>query len=98
MGYRMRICLKIEGKKKEGKKERWRVGDLLVSKHNFYFFYFRLKMLRFKTLVVTPVKQPMSLEKLRKTTMLTSGVRKMSVCQAKQLAYGLLLLCQFLKW
>lgn len=49
-------------------------------------------MLRSKILVVTPAKQQMWLGKLRKTTMLTSGVSIRGICQTKQPAYGLLLL------
>lgn len=45
--------------------------ETVISKHDFVF---RLKMLRFKTLVATLVRQQMLLEKLKKTIMSTFWV------------------------
>ena len=70
--------------------------EIVVSKHDFVF---RLKMLRFKIVVVTLVRQQMLLEKLRKTIMSTFGVSGISPCKANDTACGLIFdsLCQFLK-
>lgn len=81
-----------EKKKEEKGEPKGRVGGCCWFPSIALIFYFRSKMLRSKILVVTPAKQQMWLGKLRKTTMLTSGVSIRGICQTKQPAYGLLLL------